>query len=93
MLFLNSIILSRRISLFTIYYGSGNHEQRLFIYPEKYGDASERYEAALLDGAGFVKASIHITLPLLQDVFKYVLTVAFVISFFSAAKAINSFFF
>lgn len=34
----------------------------------------EFYEAALLDGAGFVKASIHITLPLLQDVFKYVLT-------------------
>lgn len=33
----------------------------------------EFYEAALLDGADFVKASIHITLPLLQDVFKYVL--------------------
>ena len=33
----------------------------------------EFYEAALIDGAGFLKASIHITLPLLQDVFKYVL--------------------
>ena len=33
----------------------------------------EFYEAALLDGADFMKASIHITLPLLQDVFKYVL--------------------
>lgn len=33
----------------------------------------EFYEAALIDGAGFLKASFHITLPLLQDVFKYVL--------------------
>ena len=33
----------------------------------------EFYEAALIDGAGFLKASLHITLPLLQDVFKYVL--------------------
>lgn len=34
----------------------------------------EFYEAATLDGAGFFRASIHITIPLLQDVFKYVLT-------------------
>ncbi|GAA0807690.1 sugar ABC transporter permease [Faecalicatena orotica] len=33
----------------------------------------EFYEAALIDGAGFLKASIHITIPLLQDVLKYVL--------------------
>ena len=33
----------------------------------------EFYEAALIDGAGFLKASLHITLLLLQDVFKYVL--------------------
>lgn len=33
----------------------------------------EFYEAALIDGAGFIKASLHITIPLLQDVFKYVL--------------------
>ncbi len=33
----------------------------------------EFYEAALIDGAGFLKASYHITLPLLQDVFKYIL--------------------
>lgn len=34
---------------------------------------AEFYEAALIDGAGFLKASLKITLPLLQDVFKYVL--------------------
>lgn len=33
----------------------------------------EFYEAAQLDGANFLQASIRITLPLLQDVFKYVL--------------------
>lgn len=33
----------------------------------------EFYEAAQLDGANFLQASIHVTLPLLQDVFKYVL--------------------
>lgn len=33
----------------------------------------EFFEAAQLDGAGFWRASFHVTLPLLQDVFKYVL--------------------
>lgn len=30
-----------------VYYGSGNHEYRMEIYPEKYGDMSERYEQAV----------------------------------------------
>lgn len=33
----------------------------------------EYFEAAQLDGAGFWRASFHITIPLLQDVLKYVL--------------------
>jgi len=34
------------------------------------------YEAALIDGAGFIKSSIKITIPLLQDVTKYLLVLS-----------------
>lgn len=34
------------------------------------------YEAAQIDGAGFWKASWYITIPLLKDIFKYVLTIS-----------------
>ncbi len=34
------------------------------------------YEAAIIDGASFFKASIHITIPLLSNVLKYVLVVS-----------------
>lgn len=30
-----------------VYYGSGNHEYRMAVYPEKYGDMSERFERAV----------------------------------------------
>lgn len=32
---------------YPVYYGSGNHEYRLSIYPEKYKDMSKRYEEAI----------------------------------------------
>ena len=32
---------------YPIYYGMGNHETRLFLYPEVYGDMGERYEKDL----------------------------------------------
>lgn len=32
---------------FPVYYGSGNHEYRLGIYPEKYKDMSEKFENAI----------------------------------------------
>lgn len=32
---------------YPIYYGNGNHEHRLKLYPEKYGDMGKRYEEAL----------------------------------------------
>lgn len=34
------------------------------------------YEAAVIDGAGFIKTSLKITIPLLQDVTKYVLIIS-----------------
>lgn len=32
---------------YPVYYGNGNHEYRLRIYPEKYGDMYDRYKAVL----------------------------------------------
>lgn len=34
------------------------------------------FEAALIDGAGYVKSTIKVTLPLMQDIMKYVLTIS-----------------
>lgn len=39
---------------YLIYYANGNHEQRLDLYPETYGDMGERYEA-LLSQDGIVR--------------------------------------
>jgi hypothetical protein len=32
---------------YPIYYANGNHEHRMELYPEKYGDMAEKYEAGL----------------------------------------------
>lgn len=32
---------------YPVYYGNGNHEHRLKLYPEKYGDMAEQYDKAL----------------------------------------------
>lgn len=34
---------------YPVYYGNGNHEQRLKLYPEKYGDMAEVYGQALAE--------------------------------------------
>lgn len=48
---------------YPVYYGSGNHEHRLKLYPETYGDMSERYEQAL-ENAGVIRlVNSHVTLP------------------------------
>ena len=40
-----AIDLIRKLSeKYPIYYGMGNHETRLFLYPEVYGDMGERYK-------------------------------------------------
>lgn len=46
--FTNSIDFIRRLAeCYPVYYGSGNHEYRMRIYPEKYGDMSKEYENAI----------------------------------------------
>ncbi len=39
---------------YPVYYASGNHEQRLLLYPEKYGDMGENYES-LIQEAGVMR--------------------------------------
>lgn len=40
-------LLTRLAEKYPIYYANGNHEHRLKLYPETYGDMGERYEEAL----------------------------------------------
>lgn len=47
---------------YPVYYGSGNHEHRLKLYPEKYKDMTDRYEKALAE-AGIIRlVNNHVTL-------------------------------
>ena len=36
-------LIKNLVEKYPIYYGMGNHETRLFLYPETYGDMGERY--------------------------------------------------
>lgn len=48
---------------FPVYYGNGNHEQRMKMYRDVYGDMADRYEKALL-GLGISRLeNEHIALP------------------------------
>lgn len=40
-------LLEKLAQDYPIYYGNGNHEQRLKLYPEVYGDMGEKYNEAL----------------------------------------------
>ena len=40
-------LLKNLAKKYPIYYGMGNHETRLFLYPETYGDMGKRYEEDL----------------------------------------------
>jgi len=50
------------------------------------------YEAALIDGASFVKVSLRITIPLMQDVIKYVLILSMLgsMAFYSHVRIMTS---
>ena len=45
---------------YPVYYGNGNHEHRLKLYPENYGDMAGRYEEALLRRSVFTGLSTSI---------------------------------
>lgn len=46
--FENALSLMKQLSAaYPVYYGMGNHEYRLGLYPEQYGDMYERYMAGL----------------------------------------------
>ena len=40
-------LLEQLVKKYPIYYGMGNHETRLFLYPEVYGDMGKNYESDL----------------------------------------------
>ncbi len=41
--------VSELAKVYPVFYGNGNHEQRLKLYPEKYGDMAKEYEEALAE--------------------------------------------
>ncbi len=47
---------------YPVYYGSGNHEHRLKLYPEKYKDMTDRYEKALAEAGVIRLVNNHVTL-------------------------------
>lgn len=48
---------------FPIYYGNGNHEYRMRIYPQKYGTMSEEYQKALHKIGVTLLVNEHVELP------------------------------
>ncbi|MCD9023505.1 carbohydrate ABC transporter permease [Cohnella silvisoli] len=68
----DTALISVAVALFWQYIGLN----ALLFYTGIKSIPKTYYEAALIDGAGYVKASIKITIPLLQDVVKYVLIIS-----------------
>lgn len=48
---------------YPVYYANGNHEHRLKLYPETYGDEAERYAAALAELGIVPMVNTHVQLP------------------------------
>ena len=48
---------------YPVYYGNGNHEHRLKLYPQKYGRMGEDYERALKEMGIRLLVNSHISLP------------------------------
>lgn len=56
-------LMKRLAEKYPVYYGNGNHEHRMKLYPEKYGDMAERYEKALEEAGIHPLVNEHILLP------------------------------
>ena len=48
---------------YPVYYANGNHEHRIKLYPETYGDEAERYAAALAELGIVPMVNTHVQLP------------------------------
>lgn len=48
---------------YPVYYANGNHEHRIKLYPETYGDAAEKYAAALEELGIAPMVNSHVQLP------------------------------
>ncbi len=68
----NTVMLSITIAYLWQYIGLNS----LIMYTGIKSIPQQYYEAALIDGAGFFRASFHITIPLLSNVTKYVLVLS-----------------
>lgn len=56
-------LLKELAKLYPVYYGNGNHEHRLKLYPEIYGDMAERYAEALAEAGIEPLVNSHAELP------------------------------
>ena len=48
---------------YPVYYGNGNHEQRIRLHPDVYGDMAERYKNALTEMGIAPLVNCHVILP------------------------------
>jgi len=55
-------LMSELAKDYPVYYASGNHEHRMKLYPETYGDMGERYEEALREAGVHRLVNEHISL-------------------------------
>ena len=56
-------VLKALAGKYPVYYGNGNHEHRLKLYPQKYGDMAVRYEEALRKLGIEPLVNSHVSLP------------------------------
>lgn len=56
-------LLGELAKSYPIYYGNGNHEHRIRLHPEVYGDMAKRYETALAQMGISPLVNAHVLLP------------------------------